>query len=1401
MVRSIAVMAAFAVLIACPCRLPAQFDEEGDLIPGLLGTYAAGGRTVEKIDVTLSHDWGASAAEERLPAAPFTVNWASQLLLRQEGTYVFHAYVQGEVSMRVDGETVLDGGRAEPGWISGEPVELDFGLLELEVAFRKTQPTARVQLFWSSDGFPLEPIPPHLLFREEGRPDLAERERGRRLFLDHRCNRCHRRTGEPLSPPAPSLAHVTVGLQAGWLVEKLLGHGPSAAQARMPSFGFSAEEAVAIAAYLSDAAEPVALPTLPPVPTGKKAPPDGDLLVKTVGCLACHTVGGIGRQAALSGGDLSAIGEKRSAEWLFQWLANPKALNADHRMPLVRLTDVERNQIARELASWKRPDRAAEQTASSPVAHAETIRRGKSLVERSRCAACHRMSGQEASLEGVPTLAGTNAGDEIDWERSCLASSDPRTGRPVYRDIDRAAIRSYVSSRVGPLSPPSVWAHGRSVMERRNCLGCHERDLGSGIVPVAGRLEKSDTRLRGQSQSLIPPSLTAVVDKLHEPALIAAIRGDQKSPRLPWLDVRMPRFDHAAADQAAVASFLIGHDRIPAGAPASPGGDVLASDSPAAHAASSEAEQTLIAGHALTGAGGFNCVACHKFGTYEPRNVALGTKGCDLLMIKDRMRAEYFHRWTRAPLRVVPGMEMPNFNKPVRGVLDDNVDHQLAAVWQAINDPHFTTPTNPTQVEQFLIVRPGERPRIVRDVFTATAGNGGGAVARSFAVGFGNGHSLLIDLDRPAVRGWTLGDFARQRTEGKSWYWDLAGVDVMTGFGDQPELFLRKIGTEDILPPVADGSRTARLVRYSNDQHRVQLEQLLSFAIGGGVVPMTVTQAFEEFRGDRDGASGIMRTITASPVPDGFQLVLRKPATEAILSGAAMTAEADLWRSAESTGGAAEGRAAQGWLFPNSAAEGVLRQAFVCTAKRLLTTPKPRPERPRIPGPVTTLPGMTGERLPLPSSIMPTSLAIADDGRLVFCSLKGHVYGADDTDGDGLGDALVELEEGLASPFGVLPFRGGLLVAHKPELLWLKNTDGSGPVREREVWADGWGYSDNYHDWTTGPVQDREGNLYLGLGSDYSQKDRPVENARWRGKVLRIGPDRRVEPFAHELRYPQGIALDGKDRLFVSDQQGVANTFNEINHIQHGRRYGVKSRHEPDRDIPETRAAVQIPHPWTRSVNGLFFLPEEIDGPLAAFAGQGIGCEYNGKFLVRFTLQEVDGELQGACYDFSRPSWESESQTFLGPMCGMATKAGEIYIGSIFDSGWLGGPNTGEIVRLVPNGDRLPNGIRELRGTSDGFEIEFLRPLDEALARDAARYVLSGYTRVWQGSYATPDSGRYTPQVERVTVSPDGKTVRLTVDELREAYVYEVNCTAVAGAEDTLFPATGYYSMNRVPSE
>jgi hypothetical protein len=267
----------------------------------------------------------------------------------------------------------------------------------------------------------------------------------------------------------------------------------------------------------------------------------------------------------------------------------------------------------------------------------------------------------------------------------------------------------------------------------------------------------------------------------------------------------------------------------------------------------------------------------------------------------------------------------------------------------------------------------------------------------------------------------------------------------------------------------------------------------------------------------------------------------------------------------------------------------------------------------------------------------------------------------------------------------------------------------------------------------------------------------------------------------------------------VSDNQGVQNSFNEINLTKFNQHYGVPSLYEEKRDAPKTRAAIQIPHPWTRSVNGLFFLKGR--QPLHPFAGHGVGCEFNGRLLVRFTYQTVGDSLQGAVYYLTRPNVKNAEENFLGPLCGAISPSGHIYVGSIHDSGWSGGRNTGSIVRLTANG-KLPNGIRELRAIPDGFEIEYIRPINRKTAGVAANYTISGYTRNWKGGYATPDSGRYRVGIKSIEIAPGDKIVRLHVNQLKERFVYEVTCSKVNSADGTeLWPKTGHYTMNQIPKK
>ncbi|HSG73226.1 MAG TPA: PQQ-dependent sugar dehydrogenase, partial [Planctomycetaceae bacterium] len=722
---------------------------------------------------------------------------------------------------------------------------------------------------------------------------------------------------------------------------------------------------------------------------------------------------------------------------------------------------------------------------------------------------------------------------------------------------------------------------------------------------------------------------------------------------------------------------------------------------------------------------------------------------------------------------------------PVEHVLDGNIEQQLNVIWKGLNDKNFTVPTNPASVEQFWLVKPEGPARILRDVFSLPESAGGGYVARSFAVGFPNGHSVLFDLDRYEVRQWTVGDFAGQRTEGKSWYWDMAGVPVLNLPEDSSRFVLR--WENKTVPLDFREAQAGELVSYHPEGNGVRLHFKLRFksdapASEGWSVDLEEVWSPIDKMGM--AGSGWRRSIHANGVPAGAELVLQVPETVAQSFDIVHRTDGEENQSTEG----------QSYAFR--------KQLEIDYLSRFSTQQLDVKENPPLISELdqlTTIPGFEAVRLPLDTKIMPTAFHWDQNGRLIFTSLEGHLFRATDSNEDGIEDSLQMIEEGLAAPYGVMPLGDGLLVAHKPELLLLKDTDGDGRADEREVFSSGWGYSDNYHDWTTGFAVDAEGNLFVGLGSDYAQPKRPADRAKWRGSVLKISTAGEAEPFSFAFRYPTGIAFDSKGRLFATDNQGVQNTFNELNHLQEGRHYGVPARYETNRDAEETPPAIQIPHPWTRTINGIAFIPEDLPA-LEEFAGHGLGCELNSRLLIRFTLQEVGGVVQGATYYFSEPIEQSVRNNFLGPLSIGISNEGAIYVGSIQDAGWMGGQNIGTIARLKHSGQQ-PNGIRELTATPNGFRIECFHPVSKPLAETIGNYQVSGYTRQWGGAYATPDSERHRGEITAVELSKDGRTIDLSVEGLREGFVYEVTCSKLVPEGETFFPETGHYTLHKIPAK
>ncbi|HLF23586.1 MAG TPA: hypothetical protein VI565_06645, partial [Burkholderiales bacterium] len=297
--------------------------------------------------------------------------------------------------------------------------------------------------------------------------------------------------------------------------------------------------------------------------------------------------------------------------------------------------------------------------------------------------------------------------------------------------------------------------------------------------------------------------------------------------------------------------------------------------------------------------------------------------------------------------------------------------------------------------------------------------------------------------------------------------------------------------------------------------------------------------------------------------------------------------------------------------------------------------------------------------------------------------------------------------------------------------------------------ASGWGHTDDYHDWAVGLPRDEEGNYYVALPCQ--QDERTAAAAKYKGAVLKLSPreptpdDPRlfaIEELTTGHRFPMGIARSRGGEMFVTDNQGHYNPFNELNHVVTDRHYGFINAvdRKPDFQPPLTPPAIDIPHPWTRSVNGICFLesPAASKTDFGPFEGHLIGCEYDTRRLIRMSLQKIGDTYQGAAYPFSYDTPRS-GPSLLGPLVCAVSPRGDLYVGGIRDSGWGGANNVGEIVRLRPRFEQLPCGIAEVRATATGFVVEFTAPIDRGKALLADSYSLSSYTRVSTPAYGGDD--------------------------------------------------------------
>jgi mono/diheme cytochrome c family protein len=114
------------------------------------------------------------------------------------------------------------------------------------------------------------------------------------------------------------------------------------------------------------------------------------MLRERLPCRGCHRLEG---QGGIVGPDLTAIADRRSAEFIFRMITNPQATLEGSRMPRVPMP----SEWARLVASYLSEGRRAGTAPAAPTVPGDSTRlsgiRDAGALYQSLCAACHGTSG------------------------------------------------------------------------------------------------------------------------------------------------------------------------------------------------------------------------------------------------------------------------------------------------------------------------------------------------------------------------------------------------------------------------------------------------------------------------------------------------------------------------------------------------------------------------------------------------------------------------------------------------------------------------------------------------------------------------------------------------------------------------------------------------------------------------------------------------------------------------------------------------------------------------------------------------------------------------------------------------------------------------------------------------
>lgn len=458
--------------------------------------------------------------------------------------------------------------------------------------------------------------------------------------------------------------------------------------------------------------------------------------------------------------------------------------------------------------------------------------------------------------------------------------------------------------------------------------------------------------------------------------------------------------------------------------------------------------------------------------------------------------------------------------------------------------------------------------------------------------------------------------------------------------------------------------------------------------------------------------------------------------------------------------------------------------------------------------------------IPVPEgiSLEVGGIATMPDGRIGVSTRRGEIWIVENPYMIGQTTPhYTKFASGLHEVLGLAYKDGSFYCTQRGELTKLTDEDGDGKADNYECIAK-FQLSGNYHEYTYGPVFDKDGNMLVTLNLAWVGFGEG-KFAKWRGWLVKISPDGKLEPIAAGLRSPAGFNINEAGDIFYGENQGDWVGSGRVTHLAKGDFAGnpgglkwakepnspltlslndIQDNGEPMFEAAKKTPAIKLPAVWfPHSLMGIStadMLEDNTKGGFGPFVGQYFVADQGHSKVMRMTLEKVNGQYQGACFPF-REGWMSGLLRLRWGIDGSM-------FGGMTSRGWssTGKSNFG-LQRLVWTG-KMPFEMKDIHATKDGFEIEFTKPVNKIAASQASSYESTSFIYKYQHQYGSPIINQNTCAIKSAKVSDDGLKVRLVLNGLRQYYIHEIKPTGITSEDgEYLLHNVGYYTLNNIPTE